>query len=101
MSCISKYSSSKHDPTVYLWPMGDTKLCVIDLDSQEFDIVEKLGGYSNEDSLSHCALSSNNGRKVFSLSTSGRDNKCYLNFWAKGMESVSRKAVNELDSGSK
>lgn len=81
--------------------MGDTKLCIIDLEMREFDIVDKLGGYTEMDNLSHCAVSCCNGRKVFSLTSEDKNYGCFLNFWTKGMETVATKSVKELDPGSK
>lgn len=68
--------------------------------SQEYEIVDHLGGASPQDSLAHCAVSCDNGRRVCTLTTKQETDVTFINYWRKGASAVITKPVNSIDSSS-
>ena len=98
---ISKYSTPYCDTHIFLWAMGATKLAIIDLAANQFDVIEELGGLGLEDPLCHAALSCDSGRRVVSLAVKEETQKCFINYWRKGVNSVISKPVNCIEDESK
>lgn len=69
--------------------------------TQEYELVDHLGGGSLQDSLAHCATSCDNGRRVATLTTKKETEITFINFWRKGAPAVITKPVNSIDNSSK
>ena len=69
--------------------------------SQEYDLINNLGGASKTDSLAHCAVCCENGRKIITLTTKKETPITFINYWRKGAPAIVTKPVNAIDSTSK
>lgn len=77
--------------------MGDSKLGAIDLERNQFEVINELGGFGKLDPLCHCAVSCEDGRKIASLTIKKQTGHTYLNFWSKGCSNVTTKPITYLD----
>ena len=93
--------SSSHDEHIFLWLMGDTKVGVIDTHADNYEIVDGLGGVAVDQSLAHCVKSTDNGRRIVSLTTRDDTDVDFINYWRRGAAAVVTKPVNMIDISGK
>lgn len=95
---LKNYHSSGHDEEIFLWPMGNCKLAIIDIENRQYEVVNELGGVGMTEPLCHCAVSCDNGRRITTLTMKKSTGLTYINFWARG-SSVITKPITYIDKG--
>lgn len=82
-SVASLVCSRSTDSHIFLWPMGQGYLGILDLQRMEIDKVPRMGGLGSEDSLAHLIIASQNGSKVMSVSLQNSSSTLFFSFWQK------------------
>ena len=80
---VAATTATSTDSNIFMWPMGDGYLGVVDVEKVEYDMIGGLGGLGGEHPLCHMMLASNNGRKVLTVSGKASSNSCYFSYWQK------------------
>lgn len=89
-----KYHPS--DPNIFLWPCGNSVLGVVDLKTNTYSKIPKLGGTVNN--ICHSAVSCDNGRKIITCTFDSKSQSSLLAYWSQNSADPKDSPVKILDS---
>jgi hypothetical protein len=84
------------DSHIFLWPCGNSTLGIVDLRTNSYSKIAKLGGTINN--LCHTGTSCDNGRKVMTCTFDVKSQSSLLAFWNQTTPDPKDSTVKVIDS---